>query len=107
MRILNDWVLVELEEEASRITDAGIIQMGEDPVRMAKVLKVGPGKHLQKNGILQPSAVKPGERIAFFIAAIQTKQGAEVFHRLPDDQALIKESDILLVDEDGDAKVTR
>ena len=100
MRILNDWVLVELEEEASRITDAGIIQMGEDP---ATVQVVG----LPGGGILQPSAVKPGERIAFFIAAIQTKQGAEVFHRLPDDQALIKESDILLVDEDGDAKVTR
>ena len=106
IRPLNDWILVELEEEASRITDAGLIMVGEDPVRMGKVLSVGPGKCLQRNGKLQPTEVEVGERVCFFIATLQTQQGKAIIHKLPDNMGLIKESDILAVLE-GDISVTR
>lgn len=106
MRPLGDWVLVDLDPEAPRVTGGGIILTGEDPVRTATVLKVGKGRHNQKDGSLEPTDVKPGERVAFFIATIQTKQGAEVYHRLPDNQALIKESDVLAVLEE-DIRITR
>jgi co-chaperonin GroES (HSP10) len=107
IRPLQDWVLVELEPGASRVTGSGLHLVGEDPVRMARVLAVGSGRRVGKKEHLIPTEVKPGERVAFFIASVQTKQGAQVFHSLPENQALIKESDILIVDDGGDARITR
>lgn len=107
MRPLHDWVLVDLEPEAPRVTGSGLHLVGEDPVRMAKVIATGPGRRVGKREHLIPTQVLPGERVAFFIASVQTKQGAQVFHSLPENQALIKESDILVVDDGGDLRITR
>lgn len=106
IRPRNDWVLIELEEEQSRITEAGLHMVGEDPVRYAKVLRAGPGRYYGKGQRFVPTEVKAGERVCFFIAALQTKQGKAIVHVLPDNQGLIKESDILGVLE-GDVRITR
>ena len=107
MRPLNDWVLVELEQEQTRVQDSGLILPGEDPVRFARVLKVGPGRCSQRTGKREPTEVKPGERICYFVAALQTKQGQAIVHNLPDGQGLIKESDVLFIVPEGKIKITR
>lgn len=107
MRPLNDWVLVELEDEQSRVQSSGLILTGEDPVRFAHVMKVGPGRCSMKTGKREPSDVKVGERVCYFVAALQTKQGQAIIYNLPEGHGLIKESDILFVVPDRDIKVTR
>lgn len=106
IRPLQDWVLVELEPEQSRVRESGLILTGEDPVRYAKVLSAGPGRRYGKKQRLVRTEVKPGERVCFFVAALQTQQGKAIVHQLPDNQGLIKESDVLGVIE-GDVTVTR
>jgi co-chaperonin GroES (HSP10) len=102
-RLLSDWVLVELEP-AKEATLGGIIKVGPDPIRIAKVLKAGPGRHYVDKYV--PSEVKPGDRFPFFKATSDTKQGRQLAERLPEGQELIRESDILFVIEEGDVEVT-
>ena len=94
----NDWLLVELEpiKEFSR---GLIIRTAPEPIRTAKVIAVGKGKHYPDRFV--PTVVKPGERIAFFYAIAETKQGRQVGYLLPEGQELIRETDVLGVLGDG------
>lgn len=106
IRPLNDWVHIELEPEKERQTKTGIIMPGPSPVRIAKVLAVGPGRHYI-DGKYIPTVVKPGDRFPFFRAVITTGSNRTVSQRLPDDQAFIRETDILfLLPEGGDLEVS-
>lgn len=104
IRPLHDRVLIELEPPP--VVENGIIIPDPDkaPVRVGKVLSTGPGKRTKK-GHLNPTQVKVGDRVAFFMAVTQTQQGYAVAHRLEENQGLIAESDILFVLE-GDVKVS-
>lgn len=104
-RLRGDWVLVELEPEPKeRTTAAGVIQLGPNPVRIARVLMVGPGKRYRDRYV--PTQVKPGDRFPFFKAASDTRQGRQLAERLPDGQDLVHESDILFIIEEGDVEIT-
>lgn len=94
LRPLHDWLLVELEPER-KVNDCGLVLVAEEPVRTAKVLAVGPGRHFPEKFVR--TVVEVGERVAFFIAGTQTKQGKQLNHSLPDNQVLIRESDVLMI----------
>lgn len=98
VRPLQDRVLVELELEKGKSL-GGVILTGHDPVRTAKVLRVGPGKQYEDKFL--PTEVKSGERVAFMQATLETRSEAQVNWNMPDGQALIRETDILGVVEDG------
>lgn len=103
VRPLQDRVLVELEPERGE-SRGGILLPGHDPIRTAKVLRVGLGKQYPDKFL--PTEVKAGERVAFFQATLETHSESQLNYNLPDGQALIRETDILGVLE-GDVEVTK
>jgi co-chaperonin GroES (HSP10) len=103
LRPVNDWLLVELEPEVKE-TSSGLILVAPEPIRSGRVLRVGPGKRYPEKFV--ETVVRVGERVAFFIAGAQTKQGTQLSYVLPENQILIRETDVLLV-LDGDMRVTR
>jgi co-chaperonin GroES (HSP10) len=104
MRLLHDWVLVELEP-AKEVTSGGIIKVGPDPIRIARVLQVGPGRRYPDRYV--PTQVRVGDRFPFFKASTDSKNGRAIAERLPEGQELVRETDILFVIEDGaDVEVT-
>ncbi len=105
IRLRGDWVLVELEPERTR-TRNGVIHLGPDPIRTARVLAVGPGRLTRKKGQPIPTGLKPGDRFPFFKAATETKQGLELSLRLPEGQELVRAKDVLFVIEEGDPEIT-
>jgi len=48
-------------------------------------------------GSRRPLGVFVGDRVAFHMANLQTKQGKELCYRLDEGQGLIRESDVLFV----------
>lgn len=99
LRLLHDWVLAEVEPAPEK-TAGGIIIAGPQPIRMATVLDVGPGRRDSK-GRLTPTQLRAGDKFPFFKAASETRQGHSLALLLEDNQVLIKESDVLFVDEQG------
>lgn len=98
LRPLQDRVVVELEDEHNK-SRGGIFLLGHDPLRTAKVMRVGPGKQYEDKYL--PTEVKAGERVAFLQATLETRSETEINYLLPDGQALIRETDILFVVEEG------
>ena len=101
---LQDWVLIEIEEAQQMKGSLHLPDAEKEPLRTARVLKVGPGKRHEKTGVILPMAVRPGDRVAFFMAVVQTKLGAALVHALDEGQGLIRENDIVFVIE-GDVRV--
>lgn len=99
IRLMHDWVLAEVES-APDTTAGGIVIVGPQPIRMATVISVGPGRRDAK-GKLTPTQLKAGDKFPFFKAASETRQGHALAMLLDDNQVLIKESDVLFVDEQG------
>ncbi len=105
IRLLHDWMLVEIEEIGERKTAAGVLLIGPEPVRKARVLATGPGRCGRK-GKLIPITMKPGDRFPFFKAVTETLQGRALALHLPDNQALVRENDVLFAIEEGDVEVS-
>ncbi len=103
LRPLSDWLLVELEPQEKKYGD--IFLVADDAIRTAKVIAVGPGRLFRDKTVPVPTVVKAGERVAFFIAGAQTKQGKQLNYSMPENQILIRETDVLLVIE-GNVRVT-
>lgn len=99
IRLMHDWVLAEVEP-APEATVGGIVIVGPQPIRMATVIDVGPGRRDAK-GKLTPTQLKKGDKFPFFKAASETRQGHALAMLLDDNQVLLKESDVLFVDEQG------
>lgn len=104
LRLLSDWMLVQLEREQEK-SKGGIIipdTARNEPVRVGRVLMVGPGRRYRDKFIPMPGDLI-GQRVAFMIAASQTRQGQAVRTRLslPEDQEIIRLGDVLLVVADG------
>lgn len=102
-RLRSDWIRVELEPEA-KASRGGILFTTARPIRIARVLQVGPGRRGRK-GQLIPMELKIGDRFPFFVAAAQTQQGRQLGMLLPEGQELIRESDVLFVIDEGDIEV--
>lgn len=97
---LQDWIVVELEPAAAQ-SKGGIILVGPQPVRTARVVAVGPGR-VTKSGVRVAPQVKVGDRFPFFKAVTDTRQGRALAECLPDNQELIRETDVLFVLGDGE-----
>lgn len=111
IRPKNDFIVVEVEplKEYSR---GGIIKVAPEPIRTGYVRAVGPGRYYRNTDsdkeTFVPMELKPGDRIAFFQAVTQTKQGKQLRWSLPDDIEILRETDALFVIPEGvDVEVTR
>lgn len=108
IRPFSDWVLVEAEPLQKR---SNVIELAGDsdtsPVRVGRVLRVGPGRPLAKGGHA-PVGVSAGERVAFFRWHQEHRPGKATVKALAQmsleggkDVCLIRQADILFaVSED-------
>ena len=108
---LHDYVVVELEP-VKEFTRGGIIKVAPEPLRIGRVVSAGPGRIYQELDSDKerhvPMELKPGDRIAFFQAVTQTKQGTQLHYTLSDGQELLRETDALFVIPEGlDLEVSR
>lgn len=104
IRPLSDVVLVRMDPPQRR-SEVLFTPNDEDvPVRTGTVLRVGPGRRKLKHRAKDqttfiPTQLREGERVVFFAAAAKTKKGRLPIQHLEDDQALIREEDVLCVFE--------
>lgn len=105
IRLMHDWLLVELEPLRER-TRSGLIRVDPQPVRIARVLDMGPGRRDYTTDAIVPLDLKIGDRFPFFKAVTETMQGERLSHYVDDNQALIKESDVLFIIEEGDPEIS-
>lgn len=103
-RLLNDHVLVKMEPAQEKSKGGIITSLHAPPVRIGKVLDVGPGKYYTDKYL--PTEVRVGERVVFLVGSVDTKSGQAVAKHLSEDQVLIREPDILFVTEDSNLEVT-
>lgn len=99
LRLLHDWVHARVEPAVTQ-TSGGLHLVGAQPLRTAVVLGVGPGRRDSKDRLI-PMQLQIGDRFPFFKAASETKQGHALAMLLEEDEVLIRESDVLFVDEEG------
>lgn len=109
VRLFTDRVHVRLDPRKEK-TSGGIVipDNKEQAVRTGVVLSVGPGKYVKTRRrvtdeyreVLRPTEVQLGERVAFFIASVDTKSGKAVSHYLQEDERVIREDDILFAFSD-------
>ena len=104
MRLLHDWLRIELEPPKQMVGSIIIPDPETEPIRLGKVMSVGPGR-CSASGARRTLGVKVGERVAFHMANLQTKQGRDLVYRLSANQGLIRESDVFFVVE-GEAEVS-
>ncbi len=106
IRPLNDVVLVKLEPR-QQYSDTIVIPDSvaqAHPLQKATVVRVGPGRHeliraSGKETKFIGTQIKVGEKVVFFTATMDTRQGKQVAHALPDGYGLIREKDIIFVYE--------
>ena len=103
MKPLQDHILVEIEKVRQKKGSIIIPDTDREPVRFGKVLAVGPGAYLP-SGKRRPMAVKPGDRICFHHAHLQTGQGHRLKYQLGEGVGLLKELDVFFVIE-GEVEV--
>lgn len=103
IRPLHDLLLVELEP-VKEFSKGGIVLVAPKPVRTAKVVRAGPGRHYVDKKFV-PTLVQPGDRVVFFDAVLHTKQGKQLSWSMLDGLELIRETDVLMV-LSGDVEVS-
>lgn len=101
LTLFHDWVHIKVDPAPTQ-SSGGIHLVGAVPIRMATVLAIGPGKRNRK-GVLIPMELKVGDRFPFFKAVTETKQGHALELLLDDNEALIRENDVLFI---ADEEVT-
>ena len=100
----NDWILIKMDPESDMVA-GGLLHKPEtahDTInRTAEVLAVGPGK-LNTSGKRNPLGVSPGDGVVFgkFVAT-KTRTAEALLQYLGKDEALIRESDVLVTYEYG------
>jgi co-chaperonin GroES (HSP10) len=99
LRLMHDWVHARVDPAPTQ-SAGGILLVGPQPLRNATVLGVGPGRRDSKDRLI-PTQLQVGDRFPFFKAASETRQGHALAMMLEDDEVLIRESDVLFVDEQG------
>jgi chaperonin GroES len=109
VRPLSDVLVVRLEK-ARTTTAGGLIRPDtrQHPIRIGRVLQAGPGRRWKDRRTGQwsfwPTEAKPGDRVVFLAALLQTREGRQrsTSYSLDDDEALIRETDVLLVIDQDD-----
>ena len=104
IRLFHDWVRVKMEPPREK-TRSGIILTVAEPIRIARAIALGPGR-LYADGTHVPMELKVGDRFPLHVAAAQFKQGQALAFHLEDDEAIIRETDVLFVIEEGDPEIT-
>ena len=106
IRPLHDNLLIKLhpKTEYSSIIEIPDSAKQAHPIQTAEVISAGPGRWVakkagQKKRVFVETTVPAGCKIAFFTAAAHNRQGSDLCFELPDDHALIRESDILFAYE--------
>jgi co-chaperonin GroES (HSP10) len=82
------------------VSPGGLLLVRPPLVRTGTVVAVGVGR-LFVDEVFRATEVKVGERVAFLAATMDTKQGHQMQGTLGEERALIRESDILFVIEEG------
>lgn len=103
MRLLHDWILVELDPDKKQ--EGSIFLPHGQVVRTATVKDVGPGRALP-SGARAPLGVEPGARVAFRREHLEHRPGKQVMEALQElgeNLGLIREPDILYVIEEDAA----
>jgi co-chaperonin GroES (HSP10) len=105
-RLLSDYMLVKIDPIPEK-TEGGIIRAGQldrdkEPVRTGVVLMAGPGRRYIDKFTPMPDNIL-GMRVAFMIAASQTKGGRELRQTLQMDaeHEIIRLGDVLLDVDEG------
>ena len=107
IRPRSDWALVLLDPVPSEgKTPGGILLNHPVLIRKATVLAVGPGRRYV-DGAYLPTQIKVQDRVAFLSAVLESRQGRQLAHLLEQDQALIRETDVLFVIEEGDPLIEK
>lgn len=107
IRPLHDVLVIELEPD-KKTTGGGIIipDTVAEPIRTAKVLAAGPGRSWKSlttgKWSFWATQAKVGDRVAFMMANLETKQGATLCYTLGENRGLIRETDVLMVIPEGD-----
>ncbi len=103
LRLLSDWLLVEIDPTEEK-TSGGIIKLDKeaDPIRTGVVVQAGPGRQYTDKLVPMEAGIV-GKRLAFMMAATQTKAGEQLHTHLDmgENFRLIRLGDVLLeVDKD-------
>ena len=104
---LHDWVLVRLDPEGAYPPSGLLASVRPRLVLTGRVVAAGPGRDFV-DGVHRGTEVREGERVAFLAAVMDTQQGRQLRGAtLGEDQALIRESDILFVIEEGNPRLDK
>ena len=110
-KLLSDYMLVKIDP-IPEMTKGGILRVGQldpytEPIRTAVVLMAGPGRQYTDKFVPMPGDII-GMRVAFMIAASQTKggQGLRRTLELDGEHEIIRLGDVLL-DVDEGVEVSR
>lgn len=106
VRPLHDVLIVELEPVRETTSGGLIVPATVSPsIRTGRVLRAGPGRAWKPleggKKVFWPMDVRVGERVAFFTANLEHKQGRQICYVLGDNEALLRETDVLFVVDDG------
>jgi co-chaperonin GroES (HSP10) len=97
-------MIVEIEPDKETHAGSSIVRVSENPIRVGKVLAIGPGRHYIDKFV--PTEVEVGERVVFLVASADTQSGKAIHHYLPNNQRMIRETDVLFVTT-GDVEVSK
>jgi len=98
MKVLNDWVHIKLDPDEELVGSIIKPQDAYDHIlRTAEVLQVGPGKRCKEVDAREPVGLAPGDGVLFIrFVADSTKTAQSIQASLGKDEALIRQSDVLL-----------
>ncbi len=101
VRPLHDFILIELEPPRKKVGSIIIPDPERAPLRIGKVLRTGPGRRHPNSNVFRRVTVEKGERVVFFMATTQVGGAKEIAYHLPENQRLIRETDVLFVTQKG------
>jgi co-chaperonin GroES (HSP10) len=98
---MHDWLLIELEPAEKKRGSIIVPDPSRQPIRIGKVLRAGPGRRFPKSKAFRPVVVEKGERVAFWMATTQCGGADQITYHLPENQRMIRETDVLMVVGEG------
>lgn len=101
VRPLHDWLLIELEPAERQRGSIIVPDPSKQPIRIGKVLATGPGRRHPNSNVFRKVVVEKGERVAFWMATTQCGGAERIEYHLPDNQRMIRETDVLCVVGEG------
>lgn len=97
---LHDWLIIELEPAPERKGCIILPDPDNEPLRIGKVLRAGPGRQHPNSNAFRPMMVKEGDRVVFPMAVTECGSGRNITHALDDNKLrMIRETDIFFVVE--------